>query len=58
MVAIWSDFDVSAVYTLTDVDGRDYGEWRIERVDFQSDTAYDSAFMRSVFTVRLVEATS
>ena len=55
-LAIWSDFDVTAKYALTDIDGRDYGEWFIERVDMQSDTPYDNAFMRSVFTIRLVEA--
>ena len=55
-MAIWSDFDVTAKYALTDIDGRDHGEWFIERVDMQSDTPYDNAFMRSVFTIRLVEA--
>ena len=48
-------FSAYATWQFTDADGRDYGEWFIEKVDVQSSAAYDAAFMQSVFTIRMVE---
>ena len=56
-LADWSAFSAYARWQLTDADGRDYGEWFIEKVDLQSSQSHDAAFLKSVFTIRMVEVT-